>query len=181
MAHVKPNYNKAGQVISYRFFAFVGQDEATGKDKLATKTVKPPVGLTPTKALKRMETEADAWEIAIKKGNAPSQRYTFKYFIEQQFIPVHVCNGSHSPSTQKFYKDICSRLVDRFGTKNLDAIKSIDIERFLVDLTKETYKRGKNGKEQKYSATYINHFRTVLTVAFDFAERHGMIEKNPVP
>ena len=180
MASVKPNYNKEGQIISYRFRACVGRNEFTGKQEFATKTVLPPVGLTPAKALKRMQTEADTWEDAVKKGNAPVQRLSFEYFIENEFIPVHVCGGKHSPSTVKFYKDICGKLTERFGTKALDSIRSIDIERYLVDLTKAKYKRGKKGQELSYSATYINHHRTVLTVAFGFAEKHGFITKNPV-
>ena len=181
MASVKPNYNKkTGEIISYRFRACLGRDDFTGKQEFTTKTVPAPVGLTPAKALKQMQTEADVWENEIRKGNAPAKRDSFRFFIEEQFIPVHVCNGKHSPATVKFYKDICEKLVERFGTKNLDAVKSIDIERYLVDLTKQKYKRGKNGPEQAYSATYINHFRRVLTVAFDFAERHGLIERNPM-
>lgn len=180
MANVKPNYNKAGEIISYRFYAYIGLDEMTGKKQQTTKTVPAPVGLTPAKALKRLQAEANNWENEIKKGNAPVQRFSFKHFIDEEFIPVHVSGGKHSPSTVKFYKDICSKLVERFGKKPLDGIRSIDIERYLVDLTQETYKRGKNGKEQKYSATYIGHFRTVLTVAFGFAEKHGMIERNPM-
>lgn len=180
MAHVKPNYNKAGQIISYRFFTYNGIDEKTGKEKLVTKTVKAPVGLTPTKAMKKMQTEADVWESEVKKGNAPDQRFTFKYFIEEQFIPVFVCNGKHSPSTVKFYKDICEKLVSRFGSKKLDSIRSIDIESYLVQMTKETYKRGKKGKETSYSASYVNQHRKVLTVIFNFADMHGMIEKSPM-
>ena len=179
MANVKANYNKAGKIISYRFYAYCGMDETTGKKQQITKTVPAPAGLTPAKALKRMQVDADNWENEIRKGNAPYVRFSFKYFIEEQFIPVHVCKG-HSPSTVSFYKDICSKLVERFGNKPLDGIRSIDIERYLVDLTKETYKRGKNGKEQTYKATYIDHFRTVLAVAFGFAEKHGIIERNPM-
>ena len=180
MAHVKPNYNKDGQIISYRFFTYCGIDENTGKEKMVTKTVKAPVGMTPAKALKKMQTEADVWETEVKKGNVPDQRFTFKYFIEEQFIPVFVSNSKHSPSTVGFYKDICDKLVSRFGHKKLDSIRSIDIETYLVDLTKETYKRGKNGQNRTYSATYVNQFRKVLTVAFNFADKHGMIEKNPM-
>ena len=128
MAHVKPNYNKDGQIISYRFFTYCGIDENTGKEKLVTKTVKAPVGLTPAKALKKMQTEADIWESDVKKGNAPDQRFTFKHFIDEQFIPVFVSNGKHSPFTIEFYKDICEKLVSRFGHKKLDSIRSIDIE-----------------------------------------------------
>lgn len=178
MANVKANYNKEGQIISYRFRACIGRDETTGKQLFATKTVPAPVDMTPGKAMKRMQTEADLWESEVRKGNAPVQRLSFKYFIEEQFIPVFVCNGKHSPSTIKFYKDICAKLVKVFGHKKLDGIKSLDIERYLVDMTKETYER--NGVEKHYSATYINQHRTVLTVAFNFAEMHSMIEKNPM-
>ena len=179
MANVKPNYNKAGKIISYRFYAYIGQDEITGKKQQTTKTVPAPVGLTPAKALKRMQVEADNWESEIKKGFAPAKRFSFKQFIEEDFIPVHVCKG-HSPSTVAFYKDICKKLVEKFGRKSLDSIRSIDIEKYIVELSNMTYKRGKNGKEQKYSSAHIDHFRTVLTVAFGFAEKHGMIERNPM-
>lgn len=179
MASVKPNYNKSGEIISYRFRACVGRDEL-GKQEFVTKTVNAPVGLTPGKALKQMQTEADVWEREVKKGNVPDQRFTFKRFIEEQFLPVFVCNGKHSPSTIKFYKDICDKLVSRFGQKKLDSIRSIDLESYLVSLTKETYKRGKNGKESTYSATYVNQFRKVLVVCFNFADMHGLIEKNPM-
>ena len=180
MASVKPNYNKSGEIISYRFRACIGRDETTGKQLFATKTVNAPADLTPGKALKKMQTEADLWEEEVKKGNAPAKNQTFKRFIDEDFIPVHVCGGKHSPSTVKFYKDICDHLKERFGTKALNSIRSIDIERYLADLTTTTYKRGKNGKEHTFSAAYIGHHRTVLTVAFGFAEKHCLIEKNPM-
>ena len=179
MAHVKVNYNKDGKIISYRFYASI-QDEVTGKNQIANKTVPAPAGLTPARALKQMQMEADAWEQEVKKGNAPDKRYTFKHFIEEQFLPVFVCNGNHSPATVKFYRDICEKLVSRFGQKKLDSIRSIDIETYLVELTKTKYKKGKTDEEFTYAASYVNQFRKVLTVAFNFADKHGMIEKNPV-
>ena len=179
MAHVKPNRNKSGQIISYRFFASI-QNEQTGKNELFTKTVKAPDDMSPAKALKHMQTEANTWETEVRKGNAPAKNQTFKHFIEKEFIPVHVCNG-HSASTICFYKNICTQLVDHFGKKPLNSIRAIDIERYLIDLSKKTYSRGKGkGKEkQTYSASYVNQSRKVLTVAFNFAKRHGMVEKNP--
>jgi integrase len=180
MASVKPNYNKDGKIISYRFRACVGRDETTGRQEFVTKTVSPPAGLTPAKALKRMQTDANVWEKEIKKGNAPIKQDSFRYYINEQFIPLFVCNGKHSPSTIKFYKDKCKRLVERFGNKKLDNISSLDIDRFLVDLSKETYKRGKKGEEHQYSAAFVRHHRTVLTSAFNYAELHRMIEHNPM-
>lgn len=180
MASIKPNYNKNGDIISYRFRACIGRDETTGKQEFATKTVAAPVGVTPGRALKRMQTEADVWENEIKKGNVPVQQNTFKYYIEEQFLPLFVCNGKHSPSTVKFYKDKCKKLVEYFGKKKLDNIRSLDIEKFLVDLSKETYTKGQKGEKQTYSAAYIGHHRSVLTSAFNYAERHRMIEHNPM-
>ena len=98
MASVKQNLNKNGEIISYRFRACIGRDEK-GKQIFSTKTVEPPADLTPAKALKKMQIEADTWEEALKKGYAPVKKLTFQRFINEHFIPVHVCNGKHSPST----------------------------------------------------------------------------------
>ena len=179
MASVKENRNPDGKIISYRWRCCIGRDETTGKQLFATKTVPAPVGLTPAKAMKEMERQASGWEKKVKEGNAPVKDESFKRFIESQFIPVHVCNGKHSPSTICFYKDICERLVERFGKKDLDKIRSIDIERYLVDLAHEK-KSDKYGNEKPLSVSYVKHHRTVLTVAFGFAEKHNLIEKNPM-
>ena len=179
MASVKINYAKDGRtIISYRVRACIGRDEK-GKQILISRTVEPPLGLTPAKALKKVQSDADAWEEAVKKGDAPAKKQTFKSFIEDDFLPVHVCNGEHSPATEFFYKDICKRLVERFGGKQLTAIRGMDIEKYLAEMHTEKYTK-KNGEQAIYSASYIDHFRTVLAVAFGFAEKHGLIEKNPM-
>lgn len=175
MASVKPNTNKAGEIISYRFRACIGRDEK-GKQIFSTKTMDPPAEMTPAKALKKMQIEADLWEEALKKGFAPVKKLSFKRFIEEQFIPVHVCDGKHSPSTVFFYKSICTRLVEEFGKKQLDSIKALDIEKFLNSLRTAVRPDGAGS----YSASYIHHFRTVLAVAFGFAEKHDLIEHNPI-
>ena len=107
MASVKPNYNKNGEIISYRFRACLGRDDATGKQIFSTKTVPAPEGLPPAKAMKKMETDAAVWEEEIRKGYAPAKVVTFKRFIDETFLPVHVIGGGHSPSTVSFYKIIC--------------------------------------------------------------------------
>lgn len=176
MASVKPNYNKSGNIISYRFRACVGRNEK-GKQIFSTKTVEPPADLTPAKALKKMQTEADLWEEQLKKGYVPIKRLTFKRFIDEQFIPVHVCNGKHSASTVFFYKNICGMLVDQFGKKQLDGIKSIDIEKYLTGLLTDGHT---DKKGNPFSPSYVQHIKTVLTVCFGFAEKHDLIERNPM-
>ena len=170
MATVKVNFAKDGKtIISYRFRACIGRD-AQGKQIFSSKTVEPPVGLTPARALKEMKTQAGNWEKGLRKGYIPVKHRTFRYFIENEFLPLHVCNGEHSPSTQAFYKDICRRLTDYFGDKYLESIGSVDIEKYLQWLR----------TENNYSANYIGHHRTVLLVAFNFAEKHDLIERNPM-
>ena len=177
MATVKANKDKTGKVISYRFRCCIGRD-AQGKQIFSTKTV-PAVGLTPAKEMKKMQADADAWEQSVKKGYAPQKQKSFSAFIEDDFLPVHVRNGEHSPTTVKFYEDICKTLIERFGKCRLDSIRSLDIEKFLTELSTEKHV-DKKGNEFVYKPSYVAHFRTVLTVAFGFAERHAMLEKNPM-
>ena len=178
MANVTPNKNRQGKIISYRFRCCIGRD-AKGKQEFSTKTVSVPEGLTPAKALKKLQAEADIWEESVSKGYAPKQKRTFSSFIDNDFMPVFVRDGEHSPSTIGFYDDICKRLISRFGKQKLDSISKLDIERFLTDLRNERH-INKQGIEANYKPSYISKFRTVLKVAFNFAEEHSMIEKNPM-
>lgn len=178
MATVKANRNKQGKIISYRFRCCIGRD-ATGKQEFQTKTVPAPDDLTPAKALKKMQTEADIWEDSIKNGSIPKEKKTFRVFVENDFMNVFVRNGEHSPATISFYDDICKRLIARFGNRKLTSINTMDIDRYFADLRNETH-INKQGKESTYKPSYISHFHTVLKVIFNFAEKHNLIEKNPM-
>ena len=179
MASVKENRNSDGQIISYRWRTCIGRDQVTGNQVFVTKTVPAPVGLTPANAKKEMQHQAYEWEKKVKKGDVPVKDITFKTFIERDFIPIHVCKAEHSPSTRVFYKDICTVLVEKFGKRPLDKIRSIDVDRFLRELENEV-RIDKHGKEKHLSSTRIKAFRTVLVVAFGFAEKKHLIEKNPM-
>ena len=64
MASIKEN-RKKGKVISFRFTVCLGRD-AEGKQIRKYKTWTPPESLTPAKARKAAEKEAEKWEIKIK-------------------------------------------------------------------------------------------------------------------
>jgi Site-specific recombinase XerD len=180
MASVKPNYAKDGKtIISYRFRACIGRD-AKGKQEFVSKTVPAPDGLTPAKALKKLQTDADNWEDSVRRGFTPKADKTFRAFIDNDFLPVFVRNRKkHSPSTMGFYEDICARLVDWFGNRKLNSITRMDCDRFLTELANKTY-INKQGQEVGYKPSYISHHRTVLKVLFGFAEMHELIQKNPM-
>ena len=178
MATVEPRKNKEGKITSYRFTACLGRDE-NKKQNIVHLKVDPPEGLTPAKALKKLQHDADDWEQKLKAGIIPTKVKTFKSFIDDDFIPIHLAEGKVSPSTREFYKNILSKITPKLGNRKLDSIRSIDIEKFLTDLQTEKHTDSK-GNETTYAPGYVRHFKTVLTVCFHFAENHGMIERNPM-
>lgn len=171
MASISPYKNKDGVIISYRFRACVGRDEL-GKQQFATKTVKltdKETKLTPKKLEAEMQRQADNWEKDILAGRVPVKRNTFRYFVEEIWWKNHVLNGEHKAATIEFYKNMTGRIVERFGNRDLTAIKSVDIERFLNDL-----------RAEGLSTSTLKHYQNVLRILFKYAETHDLIEKDPM-
>lgn len=175
MASIKANKNKDGKIISYRFRACTGRDE-TGKQLFATKTVDAPEDLTPVKALKQMQTEADAWEKGIAAGTVPIKKTSFKHFVDNTWMPVYVKDGSHKPTTISYYENIAIRLLEHFGDMDIAKIKPLDIQKYLNTL--RTSEKQKNGKP--LSSYTIIHYTTVLKILFNFALKHDLIQQNPM-
>lgn len=171
MASISPYKNKDGAIVSYRFRACVGRDEL-GKQQFATKTVKlsdREAKLTPKKLEAEMQRQADNWEKDILSGRVPVKRNTFRYFVEEIWWKNHVLNGEHKAATVEFYKNMTGRIVERFGNRDLTAIKSVDIERFLNDL-----------RTEGLSTSTLKHYQNVLRIMFKYAETHDLIEKDPM-
>lgn len=184
MATVEPRRNKEGKITSFRFTACLGRN-ADKKQNVVHLKVDVPDGfekMSATKAKKaidKLQQQADEWEQKLKAGLIPAKVKTFKSFVDDDFIPIHLAEGKVSPSTREFYKNILNKITPKLGNLKLDSIRSIDIEKFLTDLQTEKRKDSK-GNEASYAPGYVKHFRTVLTVCFRFAENHGMIERNPM-
>jgi len=250
MASITPNKNKAGEITSYRWRACLKRDDL-GKQKFASKTVPAPKDLTPGKALKQMQHEADQWEKGMRDGIVPVDSKSFEHFINEVWWPAHVMDGEHKQSSIEFYKQLTKRLIDRLGHKNLNDIKAIDIQKFLNWLRTDA-KQEKPGSSSRYflnrlgaktpdeitdtagfieaankakakgqkwylkfagwykkpleeitcddlrryaerlqvedakptdkplSPTTIRHYYKLLGVLFSFAEKHDLIERNPM-
>ena len=171
MASITPYKNKDGVIVSYRFRACGGRDEL-GKQQFATKTVKlsdREAKLTPKKLEAEMQRQADNWEKDILSGRVPVKRNTFRYFVEEIWWKNHVLNGEHKAATVEFYKNMSGRIVERFGNRDLAAIKSVDIERFFNDL-----------RTEGLSTSTLKHYQNVLRILFKYAETHDLIEKDPM-
>jgi integrase len=168
MASISANKGKNGDIISYRFRACIGRDEM-GKQKFASKTVKVEgafAEMTPKKLEKSMQLAADEWEHSIITGTVPVKKRTFKYFVEEIWMPLQVNDGQHRPNTIEFYKDVTSPLVHALGSNNLDAITAVDIQKYL-----------KNIAESSTSATVSRHYRVLKTI-FKYAARIDAVPRN---
>lgn len=174
MASVKINRDKDGKIISYRVRAQLGYDES-GKEKTSTKTIKPPEGLTPARALKAVQAEADAWEAKIKAGATQTKKKSFADFIENDFLTVAI-DGKREmkPSSRLFYKNMCKRLVDAFGHREIKGISSLDLQKYINGLGEETKSNG----ELLSNTTILHQVQTIRKV-FAFAARHRLIDYNP--
>ena len=69
MASIREN-KKNGKIVSYRFIACLGRDEAGVQIRKYT-TWKIPEGVSPSKAKRMAEREAQKWEKELKESPSP--------------------------------------------------------------------------------------------------------------
>jgi hypothetical protein len=96
-----PNYNKDGEIISYRFF-FSGKDFYTGKPKQYTKTWKIPIGLNN----KEIEFERKKFEYEFYKECEKKSLGTF----------IQDCNITFEEFSKQWLERILKRNEESFST-----------------------------------------------------------------
>ena len=116
MASIREN-RKNGKVISYQFVVCLERN-AEGKQIRKYQTWTPPSNLTPSKAKKLAEREADKWECQIReeyqkaKSTAAiritpqERRDNFSAFVKETWLPLQVRNGNCKPTTIAFYENM---------------------------------------------------------------------------
>ncbi len=159
-------------------------------------TWKPPEGLSLPKARKMAEAEAYAWECALRgqeqKGEytnaspAPCEAVcaaedipeeeTFRYFVEQVWMPLKVVAGGLRPSTIAMYQFMLRVALPRLGDKRLKDISAVDIMRYLQYLREEYH--APDGRT--LSEKSIKHHYDILRIIFNYAEKQEAIDKNPI-
>ena len=183
---------KKNGAISFKFRACLGRDE-NGKQFFKATTWEPPEGLSPVKARKMAEAEAERWEQEIRNnGSAPKGTYTtpppvplppqtpeketFRYFAQQVWMPLKVVGGGLRPSTIAMYTFILRIILPKLGDKRIKEITGVDIMRYLQYLRDE-YRTPDGGR---LAAKSIKHHFNILRIIFNYAERLDYIEKNPI-
>ncbi len=129
MATVQANHNVSGEIISYRWRAYI-KDDLEGNKRVA-RTVPAPKNMTPGKALKQMQHEADQWEKDIRAGIVPVDTQSFAHFVNEEWWKAYVLDGAHKDASIGFYKQLTTRIISRLGNKNLNEIKSTDLQAFI--------------------------------------------------
>ena len=182
MESITENYSKkTGKLSSFRLRADLGRD-ADGKQIIKTKTIPVPAGLTPARARKAAQDEANEWEKELKKQKKeglepPTEEQapvkTFRQFIEDDFLALH--NSGIKPTSREFYRHISVRPIEYFGNMVLSEITPLQIDMFIAHLRTVQQKNGK-----PLSAKTIRHIYTFLVTAFKFAERYDLITQNPM-
>ncbi|MBO4419666.1 MAG: site-specific integrase [Oscillospiraceae bacterium] len=180
MASIKERIDKNGNV-SYLVRVCVGRDEQY-KQVFRSTTIKRPEGLTPKKAMKEVERLADLWEQAQKeeyeKTNTKESKdkITFTVFVREHWWKDHVEDGSHTPSTISFYKNMSDDLIEYFGPrKKLTAIDAEAVKRYIKYCNTEA----KTKRGESYSPTTTQHHFNTLRSILEYARRFKYVQFDP--
>ena len=117
---------KDGQVISYKFRAYLGKDERTQIARYTTWHI--PDGLTPSKAERAAQKAAAEWEKQVKteyeanlknpervkQREIDRTKTDFVDFIQNVWFPLCVCDGEYKHTTVEFYRNITNKIAEYF-------------------------------------------------------------------
>jgi integrase len=152
-----------------RFYAVVdlGRDELSGKRR--------------RRWSRGFETQAEADAELVRLLHTLDQgdsidrtKLTVERYLLDRWLPI--AEGRLAPTTQKEYRlTATAYIVPHIGHLRLDRVEATTIDRLYVKLRREG---GRNG--QPLSAKTIRNIHGVLSAAFGFAVRKGLLVRNPV-
>ncbi|MDL2248404.1 site-specific integrase [Tyzzerella sp. OttesenSCG-928-J15] len=191
---------KKKQVNFFKFKICVGRDE-NNRQIFKTTVWQASPELTPARARKAAEAAAYEWEQEIRSNSqennlnstknidcdetiripevaedAEAKSINFETYINDIWLPCYAYDGTRRHTTIDYYKNYLKAILEYFKSKNLDEIKSQNIESFMKYLkTKYKTKQGKPLSEQS-----TKHYYAVLKLVFGYAQKQEIIEKNPM-
>lgn len=190
MATITERRNSKGVLTGWKVTACVGREENTYKQIWKTTTIRVDddriTETTPKKLAKQVKRLADEWgdqakeeyekDRAKQSGNKTKDKMTLNSFIQSKWLPLHVRNGKHAPTTTAFYENMARDITDYFSDKVL--LSKVDgeaIEQYQIDMrTKLKTKQGKS-----YSETTIRRHLETLRNILQYAKTHKYIKANP--
>jgi len=177
---------KKDGTISYYFTASFGRD-GSGKQIRAYHTWHPPIGMSPAKARKQAEVEAEIWERSLREPPAPAParvpapapketKTDFVRFCYDYWFPLQVLNSDRKAKTIGYYESCLKIITDHFKGQALQEITAMEIDSYLLYL--RTKYKSRFGKP--LTAKTIRHHYGTLKLLFEYAERMEFIRKNPM-
>ncbi len=188
MATLTERRNSKGELTGWKVTACVGRDE-TYRQIWKTTTIKVDderiTVHTPKKRLEQVQRIADTWaekqKAEYEQNGKPMEKVgkdkvTLANFIRNKWLPLHVHNGEHTPTTTAFYENMASDISNYFGEHiQLSKIDGEIIAAYQIAMrTKLKTKQGK-----PYSETTIRRHLETLRNILQYAKAHKYIKSNP--
>lgn len=180
MATIQEKRDKNGEITAYKLVCCVGRDEHR-KQIWRTKTIRRPDGLTPARERKEVQRLAAEWE-ASKKADwekthckADRDRMPFDEFVRAHWLPDHVHDGQHTPSSIQFFENTIRYSLDFFGAKKIATIDGENVKRLVNFLRNDAQTQ----RGQPLSATTVQHAFSTFRNVMEYAARMHYIERDP--
>ena len=105
-----------------------------------------------------------------------NRNITFEAFVKEHWLPDHVHDGRHKPSTIAEYEYNAAHLLRYFGTMQMSAINAEKIKRYINRLQRENYE---DGSKPLSEATRFQRFKALRNI-LRYAYQMDYIVQNPL-
>ena len=174
---------KDGKIVSFKFRVCLGRNE-DGKQIFKCLTWYPDEEMTEAKSRKAAAAAALLWEQEVRAAYITEQSeakekakiQTFGRFVKEVWFPLAVNDGEHRPSTVSMYNHILNVIMPHFENTPLQEVTALQITAYLKWLRNDY--RTALGKP--LADKTIKHHYNILRIAFNYAEKHDLISKNPM-
>lgn len=160
---------------SYQIRVSCGYD-TKGNQVEQSMTWKPEPGMTERQIEKALNKAAVKFEEECIHGHVTSA-IKFEEFTEQWF--KEYAEIKLKPKTIEGYRYMSKRIYKAIGHIRLDKVTARDIQKFILEMTKEKRCDGRNKRNGKLSAKTIKLHVSMISTIFDYAMKMQLVMYNP--
>lgn len=95
-----------------------------------------------------------------------AKNITFEAFVQEHWLPDHVHDGKHKPSTITEYEYNAAHLIGYFGSIRMNAIRAETIKRYINRLQVEKYEDGTKALSDSTKFQRFKALRNILRYAY---------------
>lgn len=105
-----------------------------------------------------------------------NRNVTFEAFVKEHWLSDHVHDGQHKSSTISEYEYNAGRLIDYFGSMQMNAIRAENIKRYINKLQRE---KSEDGTKLLSDSTKFQRFKALRNI-LRYAYQMDYITSNPL-